>query len=117
METISEQDITFTDSAAAKVKELLSDDMYKDEGIVGLRVYVQGGGCSGFNYGFGFEANPEDHDIIYEKDDVKFIVDPMSLMYLVGSTVDYTKNAFQEQFVVDNPNATTTCGCGSSFAV
>ena len=111
------EDITITEMAVKKVAELLNDETYKDDPIEGLRVYVQGGGCSGFSYGFGFEVNVTDDDSVFEKDGVKFIVDPMSMMYLVGSTIDYKTDLLQEQFVVDNPNAQTTCGCGASFSV
>jgi len=111
------EDIIITEAAAKKVKELLSADDFKNESIFGLRVYVQGGGCNGFNYGFVFEDSPEEQDAVFEKDGVRFLVDPMSMMYLMGSTVDYSKSLLQDQFVVDNPSAQTTCGCGSSFSI
>lgn len=115
MESI--QNITVTSSASEKVKDLLKDDGLKDENIIGLRVFVQGGGCSGFSYGFVFESEIADDDDIIEKDGIKFIIDPMSMMYLDGSTVDYNRELAYEAFVVNNPNAKTTCGCGSSFSV
>jgi iron-sulfur cluster insertion protein len=110
-------DIIVTDQAANKVKELLSDPSFDDASIEGLRVFIQGGGCSGFSYGFTFEETIMDGDTVIEKDDVKFLIDPMSLAYLMGAKIDYRTDLLNEQFVVDNPNATTTCGCGSSFSV
>ena len=111
------EDIVITDAAVKKVTDLLSDDAFKDEHIEGLRVHVQGGGCSGFSYGFVFENESDEGDLIFEKDGIKFLIDPMSMMYLTGSTIDYNVNLLHEQFVVENPNAQTTCGCGSSFSI
>lgn len=106
--------LIFTDSAAAKVKELLDEEGNAE---LKLRVFIQGGGCSGFQYGFTFDENSDDGDTCVEKDGVKLIVDPMSFQYLVGAEIDYTSGLEGEQFVIRNPNAETTCGCGSSFSV
>lgn len=103
-----------TDSAAAKVRELV-----EDEGNLALklRVFVTGGGCSGFQYGFTFDEDQAEDDTVVERDGVKLLVDPMSFQYLVGSTVDYQEGLQGSQFVIKNPNAATTCGCGSSFSI
>ncbi len=82
-----------------------------------LRIYVQGGGCSGFQYGFTFDENINEGDEVVETDGVKLLIDPMSIQYLMGAEVDYTEGLQGAQFVIRNPNATTTCGCGSSFSV
>ena len=82
-----------------------------------LRVFISGGGCSGFQYGFTFDEDIEDGDLSVEKGGVQLVVDPMSLQYLMGAEVDYTENLQGAQFVIRNPNASTTCGCGSSFSV
>lgn len=105
--------VVFTDSAAAKVGELI-----RDEGNpkLMLRVYVQGGGCSGLQYGFEFDENLQDGDTLVEKLGVKLLVDPMSFQYLNGAEIDYREGLEGAQFVIRNPNASTTCGCGSSFA-
>ena len=106
--------ISFTDHAAHKVKELVVE-----QGRVEplLRVYIQGGGCSGFQYGFMFENESAQDDIVVENDDVKLLVDPMSFQYLMGSEVDYKEDLQGSRFVINNPNASTTCGCGASFSV
>lgn len=103
-----------TDSAAAKVRELV-----EDEGNLALklRVFVTGGGCSGFQYGFTFDEDQAEDDTVVEREGVKLLVDPMSFQYLVGSTVDYQEGLQGSQFVIKNPNAATTCGCGSSFSI
>lgn len=105
--------ILFTDAAATKVAELI-----RDEGnpALMLRVYVQGGGCSGMQYGFEFDEAVQEGDTLVEKQGVKLLVDPMSFQYLVGAEIDYKDDLEGAQFVIRNPNATTTCGCGSSFA-
>ncbi|MBU2114481.1 MAG: iron-sulfur cluster insertion protein ErpA, partial [Gammaproteobacteria bacterium] len=82
-----------------------------------LRVYITGGGCSGFQYGFTFDEKVNDGDFVVEKQGVSMVVDPMSLQYLMGGVVDYTEGLQGSRFIVQNPNATTTCGCGSSFSV
>ncbi|TXH64817.1 MAG: iron-sulfur cluster insertion protein ErpA [Lysobacteraceae bacterium] len=105
--------IEFTAAAAAKVRELILE-----EGNPGLklRVYIQGGGCSGFQYGFEFDEQQNEDDLAISTDDVVLLVDPLSLQYLVGAQVDYTESLHGAQFVIRNPNAKTTCGCGSSFS-
>jgi iron-sulfur cluster insertion protein len=82
-----------------------------------LRVYIQGGGCSGFQYGFTFDEKVQDGDTEVTKDGVKLLIDPMSMQYLTGAEIDYTEGLQGAQFVIRNPNASTTCGCGSSFSV
>lgn len=109
-----EQQIQFTDAAASKVRSLALEEANPD---LKLRVYISGGGCSGFQYGFAFDEALEDGDISIENDGVVLLVDPMSFQYLMGAEVDYTENLQGAQFVIRNPNATTTCGCGSSFAI
>lgn len=106
--------IEFSDAAAAKVKELVSEEENPE---LKLRVYVTGGGCSGFQYGFTFDEKVNPDDMMVNKDSVTLVVDPMSLQYLVGGEVDYVDNLEGSRFLVNNPNATTTCGCGSSFSV
>lgn len=105
--------ILFSDAAAAKVKELLEEEANPD---LRLRVFVQGGGCSGFQYGFTFDETVNDDDTTIQKGGVELLVDPMSFQYLVGAEIDYKDDLEGAQFVIRNPNATTTCGCGSSFA-
>lgn len=105
--------IIFSDAAAAKVKELLEDE---DNPQLKLRVFVQGGGCSGFQYGFTFDETVNDDDTTILKEGVELLVDPMSFQYLVGAEIDYKDDLDGAQFVIRNPNANTTCGCGSSFA-
>ena len=100
----------FTDS---EVKELIEEEGTPD---LKLRVFVSGGGCSGFQYGFTFEETINEDDTKVEKDNVILLVDPMSLQYLTGAEIDYQDNVQGSQFVIKNPNATTTCGCGSSFS-
>ncbi|MCL7715369.1 iron-sulfur cluster insertion protein ErpA [Stenotrophomonas mori] len=106
--------LTFTAAAAAKVKELIRDE---GNDALALRAYIQGGGCSGFQYGFEFDENRADDDLAVVTDGVTLLVDPLSLQYLMGAEVDYTEGLTGAQFVIRNPNARTTCGCGSSFAV
>ncbi|WP_367026132.1 iron-sulfur cluster insertion protein ErpA [Methylococcus sp. ANG] len=111
---MSAETIQFTDSAANRVSELLAEE--GDQNLK-LRVYVTGGGCSGFQYGFTFDEVVNEDDTVVEKNGVSVLVDPMSLQYLQGAEIDYTENVSGSQFVIRNPNATTTCGCGSSFSV
>ncbi|MEI6860497.1 MAG: iron-sulfur cluster insertion protein ErpA [Shewanella sp.] len=106
--------IQFTDAAASKVRTLLDEE---DNDALKLRVYVTGGGCSGFQYGFTFDEKVNEGDLTVEKQGVQLVVDPMSLQYLVGGEVDYTSGLEGSRFFVKNPNATTTCGCGASFSV
>lgn len=105
--------IKFTDSAADRVSELLAEE--GDQNLK-LRVYVTGGGCSGFQYGFTFDEVVNEDDTVVEKNGVSVLIDPMSLQYLQGAEIDYTENVSGSQFVIRNPNAATTCGCGSSFS-
>ncbi|HHT7629785.1 iron-sulfur cluster insertion protein ErpA [Pasteurella multocida] len=106
--------LIFTDAAANKVKALISEE---ENPNLKLRVYITGGGCSGFQYGFTFDENVNDGDLTIEKSGVHLVIDPMSLQYLIGGTVDYTEGLEGSRFVVNNPNASTTCGCGSSFSI
>lgn len=106
--------LNFTDSAASKVKQLIDEEGNSE---LKLRVFVSGGGCSGFQYGFTFDEAAADDDTVMEKNGVTLLIDPMSFQYLVGAEIDYQENAEGAQFVIKNPNATTTCGCGSSFSV
>ncbi len=105
--------LLFTDSAADKVRELLVEEG-KDN--LKLRVFVQGGGCSGFQYGFTFDEETNEDDTVMEKNGVQLLIDAMSYQYLVGAEIDYKEDLEGAQFVIKNPNATTTCGCGSSFS-
>lgn len=105
--------LVFTDSAAAKVKDLLAEEGNPD---LKLRVFVQGGGCSGFQYGFTFDEVINDDDTAIDKEGVQLLIDPMSFQYLVGAEIDYKDDLEGSQFVIRNPNATSTCGCGSSFS-
>lgn len=106
--------ITFTDAAVAKVRQLMEEE---GNPSLMLRVFVQGGGCAGFQYGFTFDETQNDDDAVMEKGGVKLLIDSMSYQYLVGAKIDYKEGLSGEQFVIDNPNAVTTCGCGSSFSV
>jgi iron-sulfur cluster insertion protein len=106
--------IVFTDAAARKVQELILEERNPD---LKLRVYISGGGCSGFQYGFSFDEERGEDDIAVENDGVTLLVDPLSFQYLMGAEVDYTESLQGAQFVIRNPNAATTCGCGSSFSV
>ncbi len=111
---MSEEEIRFTDSAAEKVGELIAEENNPN---LKLRVYVTGGGCSGFQYGFTFDEDVNDDDTQIEKNGVTVLVDAMSVQYLTGAEIDYTDGLSGSQFVIRNPNAQTTCGCGSSFSV
>jgi iron-sulfur cluster insertion protein len=106
--------LVFTDSAADKVKQLVDEEGNPE---LKLRVFVQGGGCSGFQYGFTFDELVNDDDTQMTKNGVTLLIDPMSLQYLMGAEIDYKEDLQGAQFVIKNPNATTTCGCGSSFSV
>ena len=106
--------LIFTDSAANKVKQLVEEE---GNPALKLRVYVTGGGCSGFQYGFSFDEDHDDDDTVISNQGVDLIVDPMSYQYLVGATVDYSESLQGAQFSVTNPNASSTCGCGSSFSI
>ena len=108
-----ERPLQFTSAAAAKVRELIAEEGNSN---LKLRVYIQGGGCSGFQYGFEFDDQQGEDDLAVVTDDVTLLVDPLSLQYLMGAEVDYTESLHGAQFVIRNPNAKTTCGCGSSFS-
>jgi iron-sulfur cluster insertion protein len=105
--------LIFTDAAAGKVGELIREEANPN---LKLRVFVSGGGCSGFQYGFTFDEKIEEGDFCVEKRGVQLLVDPMSAQYLMGAEIDYKEDLQGAQFVIRNPNAKTTCGCGSSFA-
>jgi iron-sulfur cluster insertion protein len=113
VETATPSPLIFTDAAAAKVKGLIEDE---GNSALKLRVFVQGGGCSGFQYGFTFDENINEDDTAVENGGVTLLIDPMSFQYLVGAEIDYSEGLEGAQFVIRNPNATTTCGCGSSFS-
>jgi iron-sulfur cluster insertion protein len=106
--------LSFTAAAAAKVAQLV-----REEGnpALKLRVYINGGGCSGFQYGFSFDEQQAEDDLAVQRDGTTLLVDPLSLQYLMGSEIDYAESLSGAQFVIRNPNAKTTCGCGSSFSV
>ncbi len=106
--------LVFSEAAANKVKELIEDE---GNDALMLRVFVSGGGCSGFQYGFTFDEDIGDGDTIVENEGVKLLIDPMSFQYLSGAEIDYSEGMEGAQFVIRNPNASTTCGCGSSFSV
>jgi iron-sulfur cluster insertion protein len=105
--------LLFTDNAANKVKQLIEEEGNAE---LKLRVFVSGGGCSGFQYGFTFDEVTNEDDTVMSKNGVQLLIDPMSFQYLVGAEIDYQENLEGAQFVIKNPNATTTCGCGSSFS-
>ncbi|GAB6195495.1 iron-sulfur cluster insertion protein ErpA [Lysobacter xanthus] len=105
--------LVFTTAAAGKVRQLIAEEGNE---ALKLRVYIQGGGCSGFQYGFEFDEAQGEDDLAVVTDGVALIVDPLSLQYLMGAEVDYTESLHGAQFVIRNPNAKTTCGCGSSFS-
>ena len=105
--------LVFTDSAANKVKQLIDEE---GNAALKLRVFVSGGGCSGFQYGFTFDEVTNEDDTAMEKNGVTLLIDPMSYQYLVGAEIDYSEGVEGAQFVIKNPNATSTCGCGSSFS-
>ena len=109
-----EAPLVFTDSAARKVKSLIEEE--GDESL-NLRVFISGGGCSGFQYGFTFDEKEGDGETIVENGGMKLLIDPMSIQYLMGAEIDYSEGLEGAQFVIRNPNAQSTCGCGSSFSV
>jgi len=109
-----EHPLNFTDAAAHKVGQLIEQEGNPD---LKLRVYIQGGGCSGFQYGFTFDEQTQDGDTAIENAGVTLLVDPLSVQYLTGAEIDYREDLSGAQFIIRNPNATTTCGCGSSFSV
>lgn len=113
-ETIEAPPLNFTTAAAHKVGQLIEQE---GNAALKLRVYVQGGGCSGFQYGFTFDEEVQDGDTAIENEGVTLLVDPMSVQYLMGAEIDYREDLSGAQFIIRNPNAATTCGCGSSFSV
>ncbi len=108
------QDMVLTDAAAAKVRKLRATENNQD---LLLRVYITGGGCAGFSYGFTFDEAAKDDDSVFVNGDVRMVVDPLSFQYLAGAQVDYSEGLQGSRFIVNNPNAQSTCGCGSSFSV
>lgn len=112
--TEMEEPLLLTESALNKVKQLIEEEGNPD---LKLRVFVSGGGCAGFQYGFTFDEVVNEDDTVMSKNGVQLLIDPMSFQYLVGAEIDYTEGLEGAQFVIKNPNATTTCGCGSSFSV
>ena len=114
MQTETQSNIQLSDNAANKIRQLVLEEQNPD---LKLRVYIIGGGCSGFQYGFAFEEETEEGDFVIDKDGVVMMVDPMSFPYLIGSVVDYKEDLQGSRFVIENPNAKTTCGCGSSFSI
>jgi len=113
-ETFDPSSINLSARAIHKVRDLVAEEENEQ---LKLRVFITGGGCSGFQYGFTFDELVADDDTAVEADGVTLLVDPMSLQYLAGSVVDYTEGLEGSRFVVNNPNATATCGCGSSFSI
>jgi iron-sulfur cluster insertion protein len=109
-----QESLVFTDSAARKIGQLIAEEGNPN---LKLRVYISGGGCSGFQYGFTFDEAVEQDDTCVENLGVKLLVDPMSIQYLAGAEIDYKEDLQGAQFIIRNPNAATTCGCGSSFSV
>ncbi len=114
MNAMTDTPLIFTDSAADKVRQLIEEEGNE---ALKLRVFVTGGGCSGFQYGFTFDENVNDDDTTMTKNGVQLLIDPMSFQYLVGAEIDYKEDVEGAQFIIKNPNAQTTCGCGSSFSV
>jgi iron-sulfur cluster insertion protein len=106
--------VNFTDAASDKVSGLIADEGNDN---LKLRVYISGGGCSGFQYGFTFDEDQAEDDTVVENKGVKLMIDPMSFQYLYGAKIDYLEDLQGARFVIENPNAATTCGCGSSFSV
>lgn len=113
-ESFNPTSINLSAGAVRKVQQLVSEE---ENAELKLRVYITGGGCSGFQYGFSFDETVAEDDTVIEEGGVSLLVDPMSFQYLVGSEVDYTEGLEGSRFVVNNPNATTTCGCGASFSI
>ncbi len=114
VEAFDPNEIRLTDNAVSKVRALVDDEGNES---LKLRVYITGGGCSGFQYGFTFDEDAAEDDMVIEKDGVTALIDSMSYQYLVGSEVDYTEGLEGSRFIINNPNAVTTCGCGASFSI
>jgi len=108
------KELNITENAVLKVKNLIAEENNKN---LNLRVFVTGGGCSGFQYGFKLDDNAEDDDTVLKEDSVSVLIDSLSIQYLFGSTLDYVENLEGSKFIIENPNATTTCGCGASFSI
>ena len=106
--------LTITDSAIGKIRDILAEENNPN---IKLRVFVQGGGCSGFSYGFTLDEETNEDDFVVHKDELKILIDSMSAQYIQGATVEYKEELMGSQFVIQNPNASSTCGCGSSFSV
>ena len=106
--------VTITESAIVKIADLLAEENNPN---LKLRTFVQGGGCSGFQYGFTFDEEQNEDDFIIERNNVKILIDSMSMQYMIGAEIDYKEGLMGSQFSIKNPNAQTTCGCGSSFSV
>lgn len=111
---MSEQ-VTFTQAAIDQVQAMFNENILEDE-IEAIRVFIAGGGCSGFQYGFTPETSIGDDDTVFDFGRVKFLIDPLSMAYLEGSTVDFKKDVMAQQFTISNPNVTSQCGCGNSFS-
>ena len=114
VDTFNPSTLNLTEGAVKKIHSLSDLDKGKE---INLRVYVTGGGCSGFQYGFSFDHEVDEEDTHVSRDGANLIIDPLSLQYLAGSTIDYTEDLSGSKFIVKNPNATTTCGCGESFSI
>jgi len=113
-QNLEQADIVFSDNASKKVAELIVEEKNNN---LKLRVYITGGGCSGFSYGFTFDEKTKEGDSEVKNNGIRLVVDPMSYQYLIGATVDYLEDLQGSRFIIHNPNAKTTCGCGSSFSV
>ena len=114
LETFNPSTLNLTEGAVNKIHSLSDSDKSKE---INLRVYVTGGGCSGFQYGFSYDQEVDEEDSCVSWDGANLVIDPLSLQYLAGSTIDYTEDLSGSKFIVKNPNATTTCGCGESFSI
>ncbi len=108
------EQVTITEEAYTRVKDIIAEDP-KLAGVA-LRIFVQGGGCSGMEYGFTFDEQLNEDDFSFEQNGVRVVIDSMSMQYLVGARIDYKDDLSGSRFVIDNPNAQTSCGCGSSFS-
>ncbi len=115
VETYTPSGLNMTDDAVKKILSLAANE--KEDNQINLRVYVTGGGYSGFQYGFSFDTVIEEEDTCVTKDGANLVIDSLSLQYLEGSTVDYSEDLMGAKFIIQNPNATTTCGCGESFSI
>ena len=114
IEKYTPQELLVSDAAVSRIDKLVSDEVNKE---ISLRVFVTGGGCSGFQYGFRLEDQLDEEDTVLKKDKISIVIDPLSMQYIYGSTLDCKEDLEGSRFVIDNPNAVTTCGCGSSFSI